>query len=235
MRTLLAQVKKSERWLAFAVGVRPQSLNHWLKEDYSPRDDRVWFRMLDVLNKHERSLDLPEPDVPAQMGEPVAPYKAEQLDRPRAIATAFSAQMRYAGEVPCNVEWGNPLAAEEVLEVDAQYDHPRRFAAKVVGESCYPALEPGDITIFHNDMNPPYGTIVLAQRKDDHGVTVKLLEWDPDAQQPRLTPVNPAYKAPEEGEGWHVIARLVAVLRASEAPKRTWFWEPGLRPKHLDR
>ena len=103
----------------------------------------------------------------------------------------------------------------------------------MIGDSCYPALEPGDITIWHADRNPPYGTIVIAQRKGDCGCTVKLLEYDPDLHRPVLTPVNPAHSAPADNGGWDVIARLVGVLRSSEAPKRTWFWEQGLRPRHL--
>lgn len=150
-----------------------------------------------------------------------------------AYAPQPKARMRFAGLVPCSSDWGDPLQSEEIIEVSAQFGHPDRFAAKVVGESCWPALQPGDVTVWHRDLSPPFGVIVLAQRKGDHSCTVKKLEYDPKENRPRLVPVNTEYDAPDDGDGWGVIARLVGVERGVEAPMRTWFWEPGLRPEHL--
>ena len=141
------------------------------------------------------------------------------------------ARLRYAGSVPCSSEWGPPLESTEYIEVSPQFGHPDRYAARVVGDSCYPALQPGDLTVWHSDPSPPYGCIVLAQRKGDHGCTVKQLAHD--GTRPHLKPVNPQYDEPDDGEGWGVIARLVGVERSSEAPTRTWYWEAGLRPEHL--
>jgi hypothetical protein len=155
------------------------------------------------------------------------------LDYPRTPVAYPTSRMPYAGDVPCSREWGDPLSGGEFVEVDSQYQHPRRFAARVVGDSCYPALQPGDMTIWHSDMNPAYGLVVLAQRKGDHGCTVKVLEYDDALGRPRLHPVNPSSGEPEDGEGWGVVARLVAVIRNTDGLRRTWYMDTGLRPKHL--
>jgi len=141
--------------------------------------------------------------------------------------------LSYAGVVPASTEWGDPLASEEMIEVDGKYVGPRRFAATVSGDSCYPALHQGDLTIWEADMNPPYGLIVLAQRKGDHGCTVKELVYDGDSRRSRLHPINPDYDEPADGEGWGVIARLVAVVRSSDGPEQSWFYANGLRVRHL--
>lgn len=158
------------------------------------------------------------------------PSRYVLLQPTQAIVPKQAVMIPFAGEVPCST-WGDPLDSEEHIEVESVFVKTGRFAAKVVGDSCFPALLPGDITIWEHDFSPPYGTIVLAQRKGDHGCTVKKLEHD--GGRAVLSPLNPVYDRPEDGEGWGVIARLVAVVRVSEAPRRTWYWEPGLRPSHI--
>ena len=210
---LLKAQQRSMSWLATAIGTNRQSVQQWLVGETKPRDPRMWEKMrLALIGK---AMDLGD------------------LDRPKVLVGFGMTQMRFAGEVPCGSDWGDPLASDESIEVEVQYEHPRRFAAKVVGDSCYPALRPGDVTIWHSDMNPPYGQIVLAQRKGDHGCTVKQLEYDEKMGQPKLLPVNPHSGAPVDGEGWGVIARLVAVLRNDDGLRKSWYLESGLRPKHL--
>jgi len=154
------------------------------------------------------------------------------LGRPK-IPVGFSlGTMPFAGEVPAG-EWGDPLASEEFIEVEVKYEHPKRFAAKVVGDSCYPALRQGDITIWHQDMSPPYGVIVLAQRKGDHGCTVKELQYEEG--RPVLMPINPKIDCPPDGEGWGVIARLIGVIRQDELGELTWYAPHGIRPKLMTR
>lgn len=182
-------------------------------------DELFWEKALD-------RFDLPDSAVRERPG----PYGQDLLGRPKIPVGFPMAQVRYAGQVPCGSEWGDPLASEEFVEVEAQFEGPRRFAAKVVGDSCYPALLPGDLTIWEQDFSPPYGAIVLAQRKGDHGCTVKQLTHD--GQRPHLTPVNPAHKEPADQDGWGVVARLVAVLRPGST-RRTWFSEHGIRPRDM--
>jgi Peptidase S24-like len=135
--------------------------------------------------------------------------------------------------VPASTEWGDPLASEELIEVDGKYVNAKRFAATVTGDSCYPALHRGDLTIWESDPNASYGLIVLAQRNGDHGCTVKELVYDNEAGRSRLHPINPDYEDPDDGDGWGVIARLVAVVRQSDGPEKSWFYPKGLRVRHL--
>ncbi|MCW5936759.1 MAG: LexA family transcriptional regulator [Fimbriimonadaceae bacterium] len=142
-------------------------------------------------------------------------------------------RMPYAGDVPASGEWGDPLEAVDFIELDVRYEHPKRFVTRIVGDSCAPALLPNDLAIWHADLNPSYNKIVLAQRRADHGPTVKQLVWDAQSNRPVLKPINPSYDSPADGEGWGVIARLVAVVRRVEGLEKTWLLAEGLRPEHF--
>lgn len=222
VRLTLDEIGMSARQLAIRAGIAPQSLHAWLNGDYSPRDDGVWSKLLALLEQERSRKQL--------VREQAAKYGANVLDRPKIPIGFPLTAMRYAGQVPCSTEWGDPLASEEFIEVEAQFEGPRRYAAKVVGDSCYPALVPGDITVWEQDLSPPYGVIVLAQRKPDHGCTVKQLTHD--GQRPHLTPLNPNYSEPDDGPGWGVVARLVAVLRPGPI-RRTWYSEYGIKPRDM--
>jgi hypothetical protein len=158
--------------------------------------------------------------------------KLDPLDSPKILVSHGARRIRYAGTVPCG-EWGDPLDSEEMVEVDARYEHPRRFAATVSGDSCEPALQHGDFTVWHYDLAPSAGLIVLAQRKGDHACTVKQLKIDAQGQ-PHLVPINPAYDEPEGGDGWGVIARLILVQRTLGHAERQWYSRAGLRPEDLE-
>ncbi len=218
---LLDEQDRSMSWLGKAVGATRQSVQQWLTEGASPRDPDVLDRMVEALQGSRLRDSI------------VTKRLLAELDRPWNPIGRPSSQIRFAGEVPCSSDWGDPLAAEEFIEVEVQFEGSKRFSATVVGDSCYPALLPGDSTIWHADFSPPYGLIVLAQRKGDHGCTVKQLEYDADQGRPRLHPVNKAHGEPEDGEGWGVIARLVAVIRQEDGLKKTWYLPTGLRPRHL--
>ena len=110
------------------------------------------------------------------------------------------------------------------------------FAAKVIGDSCFPALVQGDLTIWHSEPNPPYGRIVIAQRKGDHGCTVKELHYDQAVLRPVLRPINPQYSAPPDGDGWGVIAFLVGLIREdSEGIEESYYNKRGFTPRQLLR
>ena len=222
---LLELQDRSMAWLGKSLGASRQSVQKWLSGESVPRDGEVYDHMLAALDGSS-VRDMFVSDSLVREGYNV-------LDRPKIPVGVPTVQMRYAGEVPCSADWGDPLSSEEFIEVEVQFEHPQRFAAKVVGDSCYPALLPSDVTIWHTDLSPTYGLVVLAQRKGDHGCTVKELEYDQNLGRPRLVPVNPAHHAPSDGDGWGVIARLVAVLRTIDGLRRSWYIESGLRPRHL--
>lgn len=135
--------------------------------------------------------------------------------------------------MPASAEWGDPLASEEFIEVEARIHRNDRFAAHVAGTSCYPFLQPGDLTVWQVDLNPPYGMIVLAQNKGEHGCTVKELAWDRDTNSNILIPLNPLEVAPPPGDGWGAIARLVYVESVIDGLTQSWYVPTGLRKHHL--
>ena len=204
---MLAEADLSVAWLARRVGIQKATLHTYLTGRSEPKDSGVWDKL--------------EEAIPPQL-----------LGKPANIVTYPPQSMRYAGEVPAG-DWGDPLASEDFIEVDPALFHSKRYAAKVVGPSCYPALHPGDLVIWHHDESPPYGMLVLAQRKEDHACTVKVLDWDAETNQPILRPVNPDHEPAGAEGGWVAIARLVAVLRKIDGLELRWYLPEGIRPRHL--
>jgi len=214
---LLSERDLSQSWLARRLGISPQRLNLYVNGQRQPTDDRFWEKAEAVITS----------------GATATPAASASIrDRPRIPVTFEPQPMRYAGEVPAG-DWGDPLASEDFIEVDPALFHSKRYAAKVVGPSCYPALHPGDLVIWHHDESPPYGMLVLAQRKEDHACTVKVLDWDAEANQPVLRPVNPDHEPAGSEGGWVAIARLVAVIRKIDGLEMRWYLPEGIRPRHL--
>ena len=213
VRHLLKVHSRNMSWLERQTGISKQNVSNWLRPENptNPQDPTAWEKLLRALG-------------------------AETLDRPRPVVeNHYVPIMRFAGVVPAG-EWGDPLASEEMMEVDFRFVHNQRFAAKVIGDSCFPALVQGDLTIWHSEPNPPYGRIVIAQRKGDHGCTVKELHYDQAVLRPVLRPINPQYSAPPDGDGWGVIAFLVGLIREdSEGIEESYYNKRGFTPRQLLR
>lgn len=196
-------------WLARRINESKQAVSLWL-QGTSPRDPEMWDKMLEAI-----------PSENPVVGAPLIPVGFQ------------TAMLPMAGNVPCG-DWGDPLASEEFIELDVKYEViGKRYATRVVGDSCYPALQQGDIAVWHYDLNPAYGLIVLAQRKGDHFCTVKELTYDSEQKRNRLLPINPAHEEPDDMDGWGVIARLVAVVRNVDGMEASWYLPSGLRSRHL--
>lgn len=154
---------------------------------------------------------------------------APALSRVAAGATGGErAALPFAGNVPATT-WASALEGADVLPVDPRLMGPDRFQARVVGSSCEPALLEGDVVVWRRELDPPPGALVLAQRKGDHGCTLKQLRFSDDGE-PELWPVNPKYSRPTDGDGWGVIAVLVGVERRMGAA--TIIFERDGRPLH---
>lgn len=138
----------------------------------------------------------------------------------------------YVGELPGG-EWDSPSAVGVQEEVDPKYAGEQRFCAKIRGDSCWPALQQGDWCVFQGSYTPQYGMIVVAQRKGDHGATVKLLERDSAKGEPVLRALNPEHEDPT-AEGWGAVAYLVAVSWVSPSGSEASYFNPhGIRAKDL--
>lgn len=207
------EMEKQERsyaWLAKQVKVQPaskQNVIDWLTKSTTPRNVRVFGDMATALG-----IDVTDPELPVGFKPPV---------------------LRYAGEVPAG-DWGDPLASEDFREVkDIRWEHNRRFLTTIVGTSCYPFLQPADLCLWHLDPDPNYQVFVLAQRKGDHGCTVKELVRDEARQRPILHSPNSDHGDAEDGEGWGVIARLVGVEFIHEGTLLSAYEETGITKKKL--
>ncbi len=205
--------------LASDIGVSRSAVAMWETGTSVPED-----MVSEIVKKFP---DGPKP--------PDGPSKEKpfEVSVPGFTASFPKITLRYAGLVPTSDEWGDPLASDIPWEVEAKFDSPFRFVCKVTGESCYPALQQGDVTIWHQDLAPPPGRIVLAQRKQDHGCTVKELAQSADGKN-HLVPVNPNASAPPDGDGWGVIARLVGVVFDDEDGTEVSIYRPkGITAKFL--
>lgn len=149
------------------------------------------------------------------------------------VSPIIKSRMIYAGETPCSTNWGDPLSGGDDIEIDARFAGRNRFVTRFVNDSCYPALKEGDLGIWQLDNRPPFGTIILAQRKGDHACTAKLLAIDNVSLTPKLLPINTQTEPPSNGDGWGAIARLVGVIRDEDGLEQTWLRSSGLRPKDL--
>lgn len=137
-------------------------------------------------------------------------------------------QLRLLSPVPCGM-WEEPTESEDFIEVEAKFEHPKRYATYVTGDSCFPVLQQGDLAIWHEDFNPSYGLIVLARRKGNHAATVKRLAYD-EAKGATLQPVNPAADGIDNIVEWGVIARLIGIIRTQEDGTELSFYNPrGIR------
>lgn len=163
-----------------------------------------------------------------------APKVVEQSLGPRmAIEIREKVKLPYAGLVPADSDWGDPLESTDTYSVDAKFKGEGRFVCKVVGDSCYPYLKQGDMAVFQRDPGPSQGTIILAERQGDHACTVKLLDWDDHSRRSTLKPLNEAYDAPSAAPGWQATAKLIGLEFIHEGVEMTAYEEDGIRPRQL--
>lgn len=147
----------------------------------------------------------------------------------RAVGDDRLAYIRYAGVVPAG-NWGDPLLVTDTRAIEPKFAGKNRFLCTVVGDSCYPCLQSGDLTIWEAEVGEPYGLIVIGQREDDHAVTVKELQRDGNG--PHLVPINNDFDEVTAAEGYRIVAFLVGVIRPGDV-ERTWYNPGGLRKQQL--
>lgn len=203
--------------LAASIDVTPQRLSNWLSGHAEVPHDRyqeiaAWFgRTVEELTGQVPTVTVRE------LSTPYYPVGFQ----PR--------QIRLLSAVPCGM-WEEPTESEDFIEIDAKFEHPKRYATYVTGDSCFPVLQQGDLAIWHEDFNPSYGLIVLARRKEDHAATVKRLVYDTDGKGATLKPVNPDADGVDSLVEWGVIARLVGIIRTQEDGTELSFYNPrGIR------
>jgi hypothetical protein len=196
----------------------------YLAERYQPKPEYLdALARSSGMAKDWRSLTLPT----YAAGVPYADKPQEPSVVPEMV------DLPYAGEVPASSQWGDPLVGTGSVEVPAKFGGTNRFVAKVVGRSMSPALYQADMIVFEHDLAPPVGVVVLAQRKGDHGPTIKKLEQDPETGEFRLHAVNAYAEAPPDGEGWGVVAKMVGMLRTIDGTQVELYNAAGVTPRAL--
>lgn len=195
----------------------------------------AFFEPADISRQNVRNwLNGREPEDIATVDFMLAVLQGKKaLTDPRSPVSGGPGRVRNAGTVPCG-DWSDPLAADDFFNVnDVRFEGPRNFAAKVIGYSCAPALVPEDMTIWRQDHNPPYGSLVIAEREDDHACTVKVLAFDRTRGVNVLLPVNPEYDGPDDSVKWTATAQLIGVIRNINGVDMSFFAEDGLSVKFL--
>lgn len=230
---LAQSFQPSQEKFALTLGVSRASLSKY--ETGWPVPDHI-LQLIATKTGVPLAWFLDGRDTPVPTSKAVAPISAARpsgdLSNPAILRPSPLVLMKFAGSVPAG-DWGDPLASDEEVAMDVRFFDEKRYVTTVTGSSCFPALMQGDTAIWHEDLSPPPGLIVLAQRKHDHGCTVKQLIINRDGGF-ALRPLNPEYAFDLEGiEGWGVIARLVAVIREFDGVEISWFQGSGLRPRHL--
>ncbi|MFN7172917.1 MAG: LexA family protein [Fimbriimonadaceae bacterium] len=129
--------------------------------------------------------------------------------------------------------WDDPLASDDLVEIEARFFGARRFVTAIVGDSCWPALLPGDLAVWQLEDRPNPGAIVLARQETLDLTTVKKLEFNPETGEPRLVPVNPKFDPVPNDLEWRILAKLVGVERKVGGLVRSWYTGSGLRPADL--
>ena len=145
---------------------------------------------------------------------------------------AIYAKILYAGVVPAS-NWGDALNQAEPEPINPKFAGPKRFMCRVQGDSCYPALHPGDLIIFEQNHAPAEGMIVLAERSSDSACTVK--EFKRINGVATLAPINPDpqfHDVSDEG-GWRATAYLVGVIFAVHGAEAEFYSPTGLRVAQL--
>jgi SOS-response transcriptional repressor LexA len=142
-------------------------------------------------------------------------------------------EIPFVGNVGANtkVEWMDPTEIEETIPVPQEMATARgpkslRFACRIVGDSCYDLLWPGDLCVFHKEIVPKIGKMVF-YKSPENKVTVKQLKHD--GSDYVLHPLNPKYED-EVDEGGEQIGYLVGIVRIHGSKKVTVYDETGIVP-----
>jgi transcriptional regulator with XRE-family HTH domain len=226
-------IKKKDR-PDLAKWLRKVRTDHELQQDEFAKAIGVSRSLIAMMENGERSVGLSTLRRVQEefIDAPEPPMTGELRGFIPAIGVDRLGLIKYAGVVPCSTEWGDPLSGDDFRPIDYKFAAKNRFLCRVEGDSCSPALQPGDLTVWEIDGGPPYGVMVLAQREEDHCCTVKQYLGGDTLSEPVLRPLNKKHKSPKNDGGWRVVARLVGVIR-EDKPERTWFWSPGITPEML--
>lgn len=135
----------------------------------------------------------------------------------------------YGGVIPSTAQ----QEASTMRPIEKRFTGEGRFLRQIAGNTASPFLRERDTTVWQADRSPKHGLIVLARRLSDGRQMARLLAFDDTKAVDVFRQLEPSADPTTDDEQWEPIARLVGVIRQTDGPERTWFWEPGLTPEHL--
>ena len=151
-----------------------------------------------------------------------------QVSAPSIPASQLYIPIPYIGGVAASsmVDWTDPFEADTFEFVPPEMGDERgRFSCRVLGDSMYDLLLPGDLCVFQASPIPKIGTVIM-YRSPDNLVTIKELKHDGKAFI--LHPLNPAYEdVPATGIS---LGYLVGIVREIGSRKVTVYDSTGIRP-----
>ncbi len=153
---------------------------------------------------------------------------AQELGEPTIPASQLLIPVPYIGMVAASssVDWGDPFDSEVFEFVPPEMgDAKGRFSCRVLGDSMYDLLFPGDLCVFQRTDVPKIGAVVI-HRTTDNRVTIKQLTHD--GRQFILKPVNAAYES--EPASGSMVGYLVGIVRESGSKRVTVYDSTGIRP-----
>lgn len=204
----------------------------------------------DALRKFRRALDMTQEDMARKLGLKRTTYTSYEqgiaqppggvvarlkelgfgtdVSDPRIPALQIYIPIAFIGGVSASaqVDWTDPFESETFEYVPPEMGEARgRFAARILSDSCYDLLWPGDIAVFQKDETPRIGQVIL-YRSRDRRITVKQLKHS--GENYVLHPLNPTYDdEPADGE---VVGFLVGIVRQDGSRRVTIYDEHGIRP-----
>lgn len=152
----------------------------------------------------------------------------DEVGMPQAPAAQLLVPIPFIGSIGASapVDWTDPLESEDLEEVPPEMaEIAGRFCCRVLGDSCYDLLHPGDLAVFQSDHVERLGKMVI-HRSPDKRVTVKQLKHD--GERFILHPLNPSYK--DEPATGRILGYLIGIVRQSGSRRLTVYDRYGISP-----
>ena len=202
----------------------------------------------EALVKFRKRMYLKQQEMADKLGVPIARYKnweygheppgaimiklkemgfGNDVGGPTIPAPQLLIPVPFIGEVAASseVDWVDPFDSDTFEYVPPEMgDAKGRFAAKVIGDSMYDLLIPGDTVVFQRTDIPKIGHVVLF-RSFDNRITIKTLKHD--GTNYLLEAINSVYET-VEAKG-SMIGYLVGIVREQGSRRVTVYDSHGIR------
>lgn len=187
LRNLLHLQRLSQKEVADAIGVIPQTFNRWVQGLSLPRMDKVQ-KLADYFNVRKSALidPLPIEDENVQATKP-------QNGKPLHLQNTTAVRIPVLGDVAAGI----PISAiEDILDYEEIPERLARtgeyFGLRIQGDSMEPRICESDVVVVRQQPDADTGDIVIV-RIDHERVTCKRLRKYADGAL-ELVSLNPSYE-----------------------------------------